>query len=87
MLSEPIYPTVTLGGTSAQALLDQYQAVVDQARVLLETMQDASPQGRDYLAPINAHTLAQEQFRGWFIQVMGVYEHFGALAEFMLDKV
>lgn len=57
-------PTVHLGGTSKQALLDGYIAAGDRVREAIEAVQQTAPNGRDWFPPligVNTFRAAQRE--------------------------
>lgn len=74
-------PTVSLNGTSAKALYDQYMDVWQGIANVKKALRDAMPHGRDYEQhDTPAHlALAREQFDADFAHLAAVEEHMTAL--------
>lgn len=79
--SEFAMPTVSLNGTSAKALYDQYMDVWQGIANVKKALRDAMPHGRDYEQhDTAAHLrLAQQQFLGDLASLDAVEEHMTAL--------
>ena len=81
-----IAPTVHLGGTSRQDLLDQFMEAGHALSLALSKMQDACPNGRDYyLQGPDALPLAMQDHASRVARVQSVMDEYGALCEAVCD--
>ena len=81
-----ITPTVHLGGTSRQDLLDQFMEAGHALSLALSKMQDACPNGRDYyLQGPDALSMAMQAHASRVARVQSVMAEYGVLCEFVCD--
>ena len=81
-----ITPTVHLGGTSRQDLLDQFMEAGHALSLALSKMQDAYPNGRDYYPQgPDAWSLAMQEHVSRVARVQGVVTEYGRLCEAVAD--
>jgi len=81
-----ITPTVHLGGTARQSLLDQFMEAGHALSLALSKMQDACPNGRDYyLRGLPAFEAAVQEHESRVARVQSVMAEYGALCESVAD--
>jgi hypothetical protein len=81
-----ITPTVHLGGTARQSLLDQFMEAGHALSLALSKMQAAFPNGRDYYPQgPGAVTLAMQDHASRVARVQSVVDEYGALCEAVAD--
>jgi hypothetical protein len=81
-----ITPTVHLGGTARQSLLDQFMEAGHALSLALSKMQDACPNGRDYyLRGPDALSMAMQAHASRVARVQSVMAEYGALCESVAD--
>lgn len=84
--TDPLAPEVTLSGTSAEALLDQYNAVVQHLQTAEKAIREAYPHGRDHQTEgsLDAATAAHREV---LATVVGLADRYSALAELVFPHV
>jgi hypothetical protein len=81
-----IAPTVHLGGTSRQDLLDQFMEAGHALSLALSKMREAVPNGRDYTTGgWDELALAMHEHSSRVARVQSVMDEYGALCEAVCD--
>lgn len=77
-------PTVSVNGTSPDRLLEQQTTVMGAARVLLEAMRHACPNGRDFIGREGDLRAALAAYRTRIEQVEGIIRDAEKTAEHLV---